>query len=253
MVRFLDNFSIGTRGAASAEYFIAHGYAVIFLFRKRSRMPFHRHYQENPRSNFLDDLVIENGRVVVNPQQNEAIKKAIEDLQAARKGNMLLEVEFQTIHEYLFWLQKIVESLAPLKKRALFFSAAAVSDFYLKHTAENKIQSSNGPLNLELAVVPKVIPTLKSQWLPQGMIVTFKLETTDSILGKKVNVHLVNYNVDLVIGNILGKHRDQVVICQKGQEDLWLKRSEKDIAAGIELEESLVATVVKRHEDFIKS
>jgi len=85
------------------------------------------------------------------------------------------------------------------------------------------------------------------------MIVTFKLETTDSILGKKVNVHLVNYNVDLVIGNILGKHRDQVVICQKGQEDLWLKRSEKDIAAGIELEESLVATVVKRHEDFIQS
>jgi len=64
MVRFIDNFSVGTRGAASAEYFVKKGYAVIFLFRKRSRMPFHRHFQENPSSNLLDDLVIENGRVM---------------------------------------------------------------------------------------------------------------------------------------------------------------------------------------------
>jgi phosphopantothenate-cysteine ligase len=30
-VRFIDNFSLGTRGAASAEYFLRNDYAVIFV------------------------------------------------------------------------------------------------------------------------------------------------------------------------------------------------------------------------------
>ena len=32
-VRFIDNFSAGTRGSASAEYFLGAGYQVIFLHR----------------------------------------------------------------------------------------------------------------------------------------------------------------------------------------------------------------------------
>jgi phosphopantothenate-cysteine ligase len=40
MVRFIDNFSKGARGAASAESFLAEGFAVIFLHRKGSLMPF---------------------------------------------------------------------------------------------------------------------------------------------------------------------------------------------------------------------
>ena len=32
-VRFIDNFSAGTRGSASAEKFLAQDYAVIFLYR----------------------------------------------------------------------------------------------------------------------------------------------------------------------------------------------------------------------------
>jgi phosphopantothenate-cysteine ligase len=35
-VRFIDNFSAGTRGATSAEHFLAAGYAVIFLHREFS-------------------------------------------------------------------------------------------------------------------------------------------------------------------------------------------------------------------------
>lgn len=40
----MDNFSAGTRGAASAEYFLGHGYSVIFLFRFKSLEPFTRHF-----------------------------------------------------------------------------------------------------------------------------------------------------------------------------------------------------------------
>ncbi|KAK7685913.1 Phosphopantothenate--cysteine ligase cab2 [Cerrena zonata] len=36
VVRFLDNFSAGTRGATSAEYFLKAGYAVIFMHRQFS-------------------------------------------------------------------------------------------------------------------------------------------------------------------------------------------------------------------------
>lgn len=32
-VRFVDNFSAGIRGASSTEYFLAAGYAVIFIYR----------------------------------------------------------------------------------------------------------------------------------------------------------------------------------------------------------------------------
>jgi len=32
-VRFVDNFSAGTRGSVSAEYFLEQGYAVIFMHR----------------------------------------------------------------------------------------------------------------------------------------------------------------------------------------------------------------------------
>jgi len=158
-----------------------------------------------------------------------------------------------TIEDYLFWLHKIVEVLAPFRKRFLLFSAAAVSDFHMKQVAEHKIQSSDGPLTLKLSVVPKVIPILKSKWCPEGMVITFKLETAEEILSKKMNIHLLNYNVDLVIGNILGKHRDQVVLSQKDKPDLWMNRTPEDIQKNIELEMHLVAAVVQRHDLYINS
>lgn len=43
-MRFVDNFSAGTRGAASAEYFFEHDYSVIFLHRQKSLEPFVRHF-----------------------------------------------------------------------------------------------------------------------------------------------------------------------------------------------------------------
>eukprot|EP01084_Bolivina_argentea_P286956 492355_1 len=44
-VRFIDNFSTGTRGAASCEYFLKHNCNVILLHRRGSICPFIRHIQ----------------------------------------------------------------------------------------------------------------------------------------------------------------------------------------------------------------
>jgi phosphopantothenoylcysteine synthetase/decarboxylase len=54
-VRFVDNFSAGTRGAASAEYFLDNGYAVIFMHRQKSLEPFTRHFNGQ---RFMDMLEI---------------------------------------------------------------------------------------------------------------------------------------------------------------------------------------------------
>ncbi|OAV84623.1 hypothetical protein PTTG_31150, partial [Puccinia triticina 1-1 BBBD Race 1] len=58
-VRFLDNFSAGTRGSASAEAFLrTNQYAVIFLHRSHSLEPFSRHYPHSTNP-FLDLLAIQ--------------------------------------------------------------------------------------------------------------------------------------------------------------------------------------------------
>lgn len=55
-VRFVDNFSAGTRGSASAEFLLDYGYAVIFLFRLKSLEPFVRHFMGQA---FLDMLEVQ--------------------------------------------------------------------------------------------------------------------------------------------------------------------------------------------------
>lgn len=57
-MRFLDNFSAGTRGSASAEHFLrSNNYAVIFLHRQHSLQPFSRHYSHSTNP-FLDILEV---------------------------------------------------------------------------------------------------------------------------------------------------------------------------------------------------
>ncbi|KAM0755152.1 DNA/pantothenate metabolism flavoprotein [Meredithblackwellia eburnea MCA 4105] len=66
VVRFLDNFSAGTRGSASAEHFLRTGqYAVIFLHRQHSLQPFSRHYSHSTNP-FLDLLDVVGDSVVPN-------------------------------------------------------------------------------------------------------------------------------------------------------------------------------------------
>ncbi|CAK5071144.1 unnamed protein product [Meloidogyne enterolobii] len=58
-VRSIENFSMGTRGAASTEYFLEKGYAVIFFHREESLKPYSRRYLH-----FFDHLdVTDEGKV----------------------------------------------------------------------------------------------------------------------------------------------------------------------------------------------
>ena len=57
-VRFIDNFSQGTRGSASTEYFLSGKQcSVIFLYRATTFRPFMRHFNQN----FLEMLEVKEG------------------------------------------------------------------------------------------------------------------------------------------------------------------------------------------------
>lgn len=130
-VRFLDNFSAGTRGATSAEYFLSQGYAVIFLHRIHSLRPFSRHYSHslNP---FLDLLTISSdSEIRIRSGEVDRLRPVLEAYNRSQTEGTLLSVDFQTINEYLWLLKGVSRAMAPLGRRGMFYLAAAVSDFFL--------------------------------------------------------------------------------------------------------------------------
>jgi phosphopantothenate-cysteine ligase len=132
--------------------------------------------------------------------------------------------------------------MQPLGPNALFYLAAAVSDFFIPRSrmAEHKIQSSEIPANfrdnavdsdeiytgengnehfrnskklvIHLDPVPKFLHRLVDGWAPDGsMIVSFKLETDPALLVYKARSALQRYAHHLVIGNMLSTRKWEVV------------------------------------------
>lgn len=151
-VRFIDNFSAGTRGAASAEHFLAAGYAVIFLHREFSLVPYARHFSHATTGSFLDFLAVEDdaggsGKKVVRAAEGsgETMARVLGEYKRARDEGLLLTVPFVTIGDYLHELRAISRLMAPLGPEGLLYLAAAVSDFFVppERMAEHKIQSTD--------------------------------------------------------------------------------------------------------------
>ncbi|PHH91078.1 hypothetical protein CDD83_1774 [Cordyceps sp. RAO-2017] len=329
-VRFIDNFSAGTRGATSAEYFLAHGYAVVFLHREFSLLPYSRHFS-HARDCFLDFLREEHGeggRVGVRPADAAKVRAVLRDYRRANEADMLLMLPFVTIGDYLHELRAVSRLMRPLGPRGLLYLAAAVSDFFVPpdRMAEHKIQSTDivarlkraaaaaaaaeeeeepsssapeankrqklddDPTNgqsprphqrpddaheqngrrhpdtapqalddalprqqgdaaaaddddeetfdnfdasprvprskrlvIDLDPVPKFLKNLVDGWAPQGMIVSYKLETDPSILVHKARASLDRYQHHLVIGNLLATRKWEVVFVSPGRPDRWLR------------------------------
>ena len=239
-VRFIDNFSAGTRGATSAEYLLEADYAVIFLHRQFSLLPYSRHYSHS--TNCFLDFVSEgkHGEIVVNAEYQEKMRQVWRKYVTAKEGNKLLLLPFTSITEYLWVLKKIAVLMRPLGADGLFYLAAAVSDFFVPkdRMAEHKIQSSevNGshPVNgnsssdagkrlvIDLDPVPKLLRNLVDGWAPEGMIVSFKLETDPSLLVSKAQKALQRYSHHLVIGNLLATRKWEVVFVTPDEDEYWI-------------------------------
>lgn len=159
-VRFIDNFSAGTRGSLSAEYFLNHGYLVIFLHREFSLLPFLNHFGH---LNFLDLLQLEGSnagadidsqevtldQLKITELQKEAnLKQILKDYKYHTANCNYLLISFTTINEYLFILRAISQDLKNFYRqenfKILIYLAAAVSDFFIPQAQlpEHKIQSN---------------------------------------------------------------------------------------------------------------
>ncbi|KAL2296642.1 hypothetical protein Nmel_015966 [Mimus melanotis] len=151
-VRFLENFSSGRRGAASAEQLVRAGYSVCFLHRARSVFPWARALPPHGPA-LLDALRLTPGPppgVAAAPAALPALLPALREYQRATEAGALLAIEFTGLVEYLALLRAAARALAPLGSSVMFYLSAAVSDFYIpvSEMPEHKIQSSEGPLQV---------------------------------------------------------------------------------------------------------
>ncbi len=145
----------GTRGATSAEYFLKSGYAVIFMHRQFSLQPFSRHYSHSTNP-FLDFLDIEptcstsskpcsdsktgedvpsgintTSQISVTPGKRPDLLKVLATYKHVHELGLLHTLTFVTVNDYLWLLRAVSQELAVLKRKSMFYLAAAVSDFFL--------------------------------------------------------------------------------------------------------------------------
>ncbi|KAE8982863.1 hypothetical protein PF005_g22697 [Phytophthora fragariae] len=256
-VRFLDNFSTGSRGAASVEYLLGLGYAVIYVHRPGSIAPFARHLQRATCSSldvdFLEHLDVRGEEIrllVEDPAAKKKVVGAVHKLRTVRAANTLLALPFTSVDDYFFVLRMVATCVAPWKERALFLLAAAVSDFYIpqQDLSVHKIQSRAGPLELTLQQVPKMLGVLRHTWAPQSFVVSFKLETDWDILRKKAKQAIAKYAMHLVVANELHSRFDEMLlVTDKDERAITRAKDEADIEA------ALMEAVARMHYQYIAS
>ncbi|XP_019396915.1 PREDICTED: phosphopantothenate--cysteine ligase isoform X2 [Crocodylus porosus] len=154
----------------------------------------------------------------------------------------------QTSHEHLPNAKWGRESAS-----AMFYLAAAVSDFYVpaSEMPEHKIQSSEGPLQITMKMVPKMLSPLVKEWAPEAFVISFKLETDPDILIDKSLKALEKYRHQVVIANILESRRTSVIVVTKDSQTK-LSLSDEEVAQGVEIEEKIVNHLQAQHTAFIE-
>ena len=282
-VRYLDNFSTGTRGATSVEYLLSKGYAVVFLSRTQSAMPYTQHVQKyTPRLSDLfqlddepptttttttddgekEEVPSSNGRLRLNPKlvDNSHVQRMVTEYQeAVMKEGRLICVHFTTVEEYLIKLKLCCELVEEICGRlALLYLAAAVSDFYIPQNKKSihKLQSG-GTLKLQMDPVPKCLKIIRDTWAPNAYCISFKLETEPSLLFQKAKHAMNTYGVHMVIGNLLSTRYSKVWILTHNQN-----HEMKEITNHVPqhsnlqqppLEEAIISHVVDTHFEYISN
>jgi len=261
-VRFVDNFSSGARGSASAEYFLKQGWAVVFLFRSGSLQPFARHLHPSSLLSALQEQATSPSPSLLLPPGPECSRLLPVVREAREAEGRLLQIDFSSLSSYLWLLRAATLALAERKEkeggskekqgedgssvRNLLYLAAAVSDFYIPNgdLPVHKIQSSEGAPSIQLQCVPKMLVPLAQLWKGGSALVSFKLETDSNILVMKARKALDKYGHKLVIGNLLDtRKREVLLVFRDRMEDVRL--SEAELEMGVEIEEKIISRLIE--------
>lgn len=273
-VRFIDNFSTGTRGASSTEYFLKKNCSVIFLHRKGTIHPFVRHLQKLLNTKYFEHHLLQNMQLNENGvefkldfrtndenKNDSAESPSVEKLKSilvlykkVMEDGRLLSIEYETVFQYFYYTIeccKYLSSMIAGQHLVLLYMASAVSDFYIpfKELNTHKIQSQNTPLlTLELHPTPKMLSYFKSFFNDGNCIlVSFKLETKPDteFLFCKARKAIKTYGADVVVCNILNTRRNEVWMVSKDSETHLTRDGTND------LEESIIQFVLEFSEKII--
>ncbi|KAK6161303.1 hypothetical protein DH2020_004684 [Rehmannia glutinosa] len=229
-VRYIDNFSSGHRGAASTESLPDDPLLECFEVTSESNITVSEKMDLITSSdNGYTSYIISNA-CELNSIHAKTVKGAISDNRAI--------------------LQLVALSMKNLGSSALFYLAAAVSDFYVpwENMAVHKIQSSSGPLDMRLAQVPKMLSVLRKDWAPMAFCISFKLETDTKILLEKADMALKKYNMHMVVANELLTRKDEVIVVTKIGNITVHRDKSRD---GADVEDPLIKLIVDRHSAYI--
>ncbi|CAG8497067.1 9969_t:CDS:2 [Acaulospora colombiana] len=243
------------------------GYAVIFMHRQFSLQPYSRRYIHSINC-FLDFMELKNDGI--SPDHVREVRFVLERYKLTKKNETLLLLDFVTVTDYLFLLRGVTNLMSDLNEHAIYYLAAAVSDFFIPDQkmvqfpiyclpvksfdnshAQHKIQSGEGALTLRMDQVPKFLKPMVTNWVPRGFIVSFKLETDPNLLIDKSRHALTRYGHQIVIGNLLETRKAEVIFITKDTE-FQLKLTDDEIAHGMEIESKIVPELVKRHDEWIR-
>lgn len=252
-VRFIDNFSGGTRGASSAEKFLRKGYAVIFLHRAQTLEPFLRHF--NPKLVFdtLSECLVseeDDDKLALEPMHNllDDMRELLIEYKETK--DRLLSVSFVNLSDYIHYLNQISIVLNQLSPKCILYLAAAVSDFHIPPSSmvTHKLDSKE-PLTLTLQLVPKFLRPLVKYWAPSAFVVSFKLETDQDNLVTKSRKSLDCYGHKLVIANELQTRSERVLLVDREQvKEISIKDQNSAIK---DIEVAIVDELVQRHSRFL--
>lgn len=197
----------------------------------------------------------EHDEIAVSKEFKPKILQILKDSNYTADNNYLLQIPYFSLVDYLIYLKYVCDAVSKLQTRAIIYSSAAVSDFYLpvEDMAEHKIQSRDGPLTIKLKPVPKVIKIMKNVWCSNAFVVTFKLETDPNLLEKKSLSHLDknNYGVQCVVGNLLGEHQNRVRLYTENSCQVF-ERTEAQKERDDDIEDSLVQSIIALHSKYIQ-
>lgn len=252
-VRFIDNFSKGTRGASSAEKFLKRGYAVIFLHRNQTLEPFLRHFNKKMVFETLSECLLsedDDDKLALEPMHNllDDMKDLLKCYRETK--DRLLSISFVELSDYMHYLHEIAIVMNHLAPKSIYYFAAAVSDFYIppNNLATHKI-TSDEPLKLTLHLVPKFLRPLIKYWAPQAFVVSFKLETDPEKLIVKSKKALDCYGHKLVIANELKSRTERVLLVDQNQvKEIVLNELTPPVK---EIETAIVEELIQRHNHFL--
>jgi phosphopantothenate-cysteine ligase len=190
------------------------------------------------------------------------IHRMLRERSSALSEGRLLTINFRSVEDYLGKLELCATTLRDCNSLALFFLAAAVSDFYIPYEerSEHKLQSADGALVLRLSPVPKRMGSIRQEWAPHSFVVSLKLETDQTLLRQKAERAVAKYGCHMVIGNLLHTRHEIVNVLKppdfthvtNNTQDWSFEEISRPASGHVDtLESAIVDSVVQAHFEYI--